>query len=100
VSIGTVIDGEPNVATQALALKRALVEIVADAGMAAIDTTTMALLNQHVDLAYMQKFGGGVAIDKGQRATVASARVGNFAAAQVETYLAAIDAQLKKLGGT
>lgn len=97
---GQVIDGEPNVACQALALKRALVQLVADAGMTAIDQPTMDLLNKPVDLAYMQKFGGGTTAHATARATQASARVGNFAVAQVESHLAAIDARLKALGGS
>ena len=100
MSIGTTIDGEPNVACQALALKRALIETVSDAGLKNIDDTTMALLNKQIDLVHMFKFGGGVTSHNGTRTNAGSARVGNFAVADVENHLAAIDLQLKKLGGS
>ena len=100
MSTGSIIDGEPNTACQALALKRALVQLVADAGMAAIDATTMALINAPIDYAFMQKFGGGTTAHAATRATQASARVGNFAAAQVESHLADIDKRLMQLGGS
>jgi len=100
MSIGTTIDGEPTNATKALALKRALVETVADAGIGAIDDTTMALLNVPVDLLHMYKFGAGTTAHNTTRTTLASSRVGNFVAAQVETHLAAIDNRLKQLGGS
>ncbi len=100
MSVGSTIDGEPNVAAKALAIKRALVETVSDAGAGAIDDTTMALLNQPVDLLHMYKFGGGVTVHNTTRTTLASSRVGNFVAAQVENHLAAIDVRIKQLGGT
>jgi|SRR5579864_72784 len=99
MSIGSIIDAEPTTAAKVLALKRALVETVADA-YPGIDNTTMDLLNFQVDLLHMYKFGGGTTAHNTTRLTLASSRVGNFAAAQVETHLAAIDARIKQLGGT
>ncbi len=100
MSVGSTIDGEPNVAAKALALKRALVEVVSDAGSGTIDDVTMALLNTHVDLLHMYKFGGGVTAHNTTRTTLASSRVGNFVAAQVENHLASIDLRIKQLGGS
>lgn len=100
MSDGTVIDGEPNVAAKCLALKRALVQNVADAAYKSIDDATMALLMVPVDLNHMYKFGGGTTAHATTRGTQASARVGNFAAAQVESHLAEIDSRLKVLGGS
>ena len=100
MSIGTFIDGEPNIAAQCLALKRALVETVADAPQGKIDQATMDLLSFQVDLLHMYRFGAGTTAHNATRTTAASARVGNFVAAQHETHLAAIDLQIKKLGGT
>lgn len=100
MSVGSIIDGEPNTAARALALKRALVEVVSDAGSGAIDDTTMALLNTPVDLLHMYKFGGGTTVHNTTRTTLASSRVGNFVAAQYESHLAAIDVRIKQLGGS
>lgn len=100
MSIGSIIDGEPNVAAQVLALKRALIETVSDAGVKNIDAKTLALLVQPVNLEHMLKFGGGVTSHNTTRITTASARVSNFEVAQVENHLAAIDTQLKALGGS
>ncbi|SRR6266699_1738944 len=100
MSIGSVIDGQPNVAARALALKRALVETVADAGAGTIDDATMALLTSYVDLLHMYKFGGGTTAHNVTRTTTATSRVGNFVAAQTETHLASIDVRLKQLGGS
>lgn len=100
MSTGSVIDGEPSVAAKALALKRALVETVADAGINGIDNVTMALLNTPVDLLLMYQFGGGTTAHNTTRGSLASSRVANFAAAQVETHLAAIDTRIKQLGGS
>lgn len=100
MSVGSVIDGEPNVAAQALALKRALVQVVADAAYKSIDDATMELLMVPVDLNHMYKFGGGTTAHATTRATLASARVGNFAVAQVESHLADIDKRITQLGGS
>jgi len=100
MSDGTVIDGEPNVAAKCLALKRALIQNVADAAQGSIDGATMDLLQLPVDLLHMYHFGGGTTAHATTRQTVASSRVANFNVAQVESYLAAIDAKITKLGGT
>jgi hypothetical protein len=99
-TIGQTIDAEPSIAAQCLAIKRALVETVADAGLKAIDDQTLALLMVPVDLAFLQKFGGGITAHNTTRTNPASPRVGNFNVARVEEHLAAIDRQLIKLGGT
>lgn len=100
MSVGSVIDGEPNIAAQALAIKRALVQVIADAPYKSIDDATMALLQVPVDLNHMYKFGGGTTAHAPTRGTLATARVGNFVAAQYESHLADIDARLKALGGS
>lgn len=100
MSDGTTIDGEPNVAAKVLAIKRALIQNVADAAQGAIDSTTMNLLNTQVDLLHMYRFGGGTTAHAPTRGTQASSRVGNFNVAQVESHLADIDKQITKLGGT
>jgi hypothetical protein len=100
MSIGTTIDSEPNVAATALALKRALIETVSDAGLTAIDAQTMALLAFTVDLPFMQKFGGGVTSHNTTRTTPGSPRTGNFYTAKIEEHLADIDRRIKALGGT
>jgi len=100
MSIGTVIDAQPNTACTVLALKRALIETVADAGLKAIDDQSMALLTQIVDLAFMGKFGGNVTSHNTTRTTPGSARVQNFQVAKVEEHLADIDRRLKALGGS
>jgi hypothetical protein len=99
MSIGTTIDAEPNPAAQALALKRALVELIADATPAAIDATTLDLLMKPVDLRHMLKFGGGTTSHNTTRTQAASLRVANFNVAQVENHLADIDKRIKALGG-
>lgn len=100
MSDGTTIDGEPNTAAKALAIKRALIQTVADAAQGSIDNTTMALLNTPVDLLHMYRYGGGTTAHAATRGQQASARVGNFNVAQVESHLADIDKQIIKLGGT
>jgi len=100
MSIGSVIDGEPNVACQALALKRALIETVSDAGLANIDSKTMDLLMKQIDLRHMFKFGGGVTSHNTTRTNPGSARVANFVVQDTENHLADIDRQLKALGGS
>lgn len=100
MSVGSIIDGEPNVACQALALKRALIETVSDAGIKNIDAKTLALLVQPVNLEHMMKFGGGVTSHNSTRVNAGSARVQNFEVAAVENHLADIDRQLKALGGS
>jgi len=100
MSIGTIIDSQPNTACTVLALKRALIETVSDAGLTAIDPQTMALLALQVDLPFMNKFGGGVTSHNTTRTTPASARVQNFQVAKVEEHLADIDRRLKALGGS
>lgn len=100
MSTGTIIDGEPNVVCKALALKRALIETVSDAGPTAIDPASMALLTQIVDLQFMNKFGQGVTANNPTRINPGSARTGNFYTAKVEEHLADIDRRLKALGGS
>lgn len=100
MSVGSIIDAEPTAATKALALKRALIETVADAGASGIDPQTMALLTAQIDLLHMNKFGGGVTGHNTTRTTPASARVNNFAVAKVEEHLADIDRRLTALGGS
>src|SRR5690242_20155764 len=100
MSIGTTIDGEPNVACQALALKRALVQLVSDAGLSAIAGKTMVLLQIPVDYSHMQKYGGGVTAHAATRTQPGSQRVQIFSVSVVENHLADIDNQLKALGGS
>jgi hypothetical protein len=100
MSVGSTIDAEPNAVCKALALKRALIETVADAGATAFDPVSMALLTQAIDLNHMNKFGGGVTGHNTTRTAAGSARVQNFQVAKVEEHLADIDRQLKALGGS
>lgn len=100
MSIGSIIDAEPNVAAKCLAIKRALIETVSDAGTKNIDAKTLALINKNVNLDLMLKFGGGVTAHNATRTIPGSARVGNFEVAKVEEYLADIDRQLTALGGS
>lgn len=100
MSVGSIIDGEPNAVCQALALKRALIETVSDAGATAFDAKSLALVTQVIDLNHMNKFGGGVTSHNTTRTAPGSTRVQNFQVAQVEEHLAAIDRQLKALGGS
>src|SRR3954469_21950130 len=100
MSVGSIIDAEPNPACQALALKQALIETIADASLKAIDDGTMALLVKPVNLQHMNKFGGGTTSHNATRTNAGSARVGNFEVQAVENHLADIDRQLKKLGGS
>lgn len=100
MTIGSIIDAEPNAVCQALALKRALIETVSDAGAGAFDAKTLRLLRKEIDLEFMNNFGGGVTAHKTNRLTPGSTRVQNFNVARVEEYLADIDRQLLALGGS
>lgn len=100
MSIGTVIDGESTTEQKCLALKRALIETVADAGPANISPKTLALLLVPVDLNFMLQFGGGTTARNGKRTQAGSSRSGNSHVAMIENHLADIDKQLVALGGS
>lgn len=100
MSVGTVVDGESTTEQKILALKRALIETVADCGPANISTKSLQLLLVPVDLNFVLQFGGGTTARNGKRTQAGSARSGNSVMAIVENHLADIDKQLVALGGS